>query len=84
MIASGADTDRRPTVRMSDYSPQMERLTDLVDRVGELTQVVIAVAGGKPKRLRGSPRPQTAIERARQRQRERKHRMVVARVLPGR
>lgn len=76
-------TPEKPaSVRMSDYSPELERLTDLVDRVNELIQATIAVAGVKPKSVKAAPRPTTVLERVRKRNREKKHRDLVARLLP--
>jgi hypothetical protein len=79
------DDEPTPTVRMSEYSPELERLTDLMDRLGELIAVVAAANGvKKPKLPRPAPRPATASQRLRKRRREDKHRALVARVLPHR
>jgi hypothetical protein len=67
--------------RISEWSPELERLTDLVDRMGEVMVAVIASQGGKPPRLRPHPRPRTAIDRLRERKRYEHHKKTVARVI---
>lgn len=72
-----------PRQRLSEWSPEMERLTDVYDRLGELIRVVLATSTRKrPKKIPPAPRPTTALERVRNRMREQKHRSIVARVLP--
>lgn len=82
-----ADTDtnaprRPPSRRVSEYSAEVELLSALLDRVGEVVQAVAASAGAKPRKVTPAPRPVTAMERARTRRAKAKHRDVVARVLP--
>lgn len=67
--------------RMSEWSAEVERLTDLVDRMGEVVQAVIAVNGGKAPKLRPQPRPKTALDRVREKRRYEHHKKVVSRVL---
>lgn len=67
--------------RISEWSPELERLTDLVDRMGEVMIAVIASQGGKAPKIRPYPRPRTAIDRLRERKRYEHHKKVVARVL---
>lgn len=71
-----------PGPRLSDWSPEVEALYALVDRVTELIHLTAAVNGAKPGRMQPAPRPVTAFDRARIRRRVRKHRDLVARVLP--
>lgn len=73
---------KAPRQRMADYSAEVERLTDLVDLVRELIAATVAGQGVKPRRPIPAPRPVTAIERVRKRQREKQHRSLVARLLP--
>ncbi|HEX8632244.1 MAG TPA: hypothetical protein VF755_29145 [Catenuloplanes sp.] len=78
--------DRPPgpgRVPMSEFSPELEMLTNVFDRLGELIQAVTAAAGGKPPKVRPHPRPRTAMDRVRQRRSMAKHRTVVARMLPA-
>ncbi len=78
------DVDRPATRQMRDFSVEVEVLSVLTDRIGELIQAVAATKGAKPKPLRAMPRPATALQRLRARKRMRKHDSVVARMLPGR
>lgn len=66
--------------RISDYSPEVEMLTLIADRLAENTQVLLASRGGKPRKLPPLPRPVTAVEKARTRRRQAKHEWTVARV----
>lgn len=81
MLRRDRGGDSRPRRRMSDWSPAVEILTGILDRVGELTQAVAALGGAKPSKLPRAPYPVTAYDRVRQRRRADKHRSVVARVL---
>lgn len=67
--------------RMSEWSVELEKLTDVVDRLGELMQAVVASAGGKPPKIKPQPRPRTAMDRVKERRRMEHHRKVVSRVL---
>lgn len=71
----------KPVRRMSDWSPTVEMLTAILDRLGELVQAVAALGGAKPGKLPRAPYPVTALDRARNRQRVETHTSVVARVL---
>lgn len=71
-----------PRRRMSEWSPEVELLSIAVDRLSELIQAIAAGHGAKPTRLTPQPRPQTAHEQVKYRERVRKHESLVARVLP--
>lgn len=71
---------KNPVRRLSDYSPQVELLTLLNDRLAELIQVTVASRGGKPRRVPPMPRPVSAVEKVKNRRRHRKHEWTVARV----
>ena len=81
-MLAGRDMPKAPRRRMSEWSVEVELLSTAVDRITELIQTVAASHGAKPSRVTPQPRPQTAIERVEHRERMRKHRSVVARVLP--
>jgi hypothetical protein len=66
-------------VRMRDWSPELETLTLLVDRLGELIKAVVAVQGGKPPKIALLPRPKTAAEELRDPRRM--HRQILSKVL---
>lgn len=82
--SAGDDKPAKPTRRMADWSPTVEILTSILNRLGELTQAVAALGGAKPRKVQHAPYPVTAIEAARRRRREARHRMLVSRVLPKR
>lgn len=82
-VLDGPQPEKKPpAVRMADWSPEMEMLTNLLDAVRELTRVAAMAGGSKPKKTPPAPRPRTALDRLRERRREAKHRRVVAAVLP--
>lgn len=81
-----ADEDKSPTgPRLKDWSPEVDAIAKLADRVNTLIQAVIAVQGGKPPKLPLMDRPITAAERvARRREQEKlmaNHEMFKSRLL---
>lgn len=84
MAAVPEPAKRTPHRRMADWSPTVEILTAMLDRLAELTQTVAALGGAKPRKLPRAPHPVTAIDRARTRRRQQSHESLVARVLPNR
>lgn len=72
----------QPRRRMSEWSPEVELLSTVVDRISELIQAIAAGHGAKPTKIAPQPRPETAHERVQLRERIRKHEALVARVLP--
>lgn len=83
-LMSRPNPPKTPARRMSEFSPAVELLSIIADRIGEQTQVIASAHGAKPGKVRPMPRPVSAMDRVRQRRREAKHRALVARVLPGR
>lgn len=75
--------EQPPVRRWSEYGVQVELLTAIFDRLGEVPNAIAAANGAKPRKLKPYPRPVTAIERVRERKAEQKHRSVVSRVLPA-
>lgn len=67
--------------RISEWSLEVEKMTDVIDRLGEVMVAVIASNGGKAPRVRPQQRPKTAIDRLRERKRYEHHKKTVARVL---
>lgn len=70
-----------PERRMREWTPELEALATVADRLVDVIDVLSIANGGKASELRRSIRPVTAIERVRNRQRQRKHEALVARVL---
>ncbi len=55
---------------MTEWTPEMEMLTNLYDRMGEQITVALAAAGVKnPAKVKPAPRPKTAMDRMRQKRR---------------
>lgn len=65
---------------MVQWSPEAERLDEIIDALKGLTQTLIGVNGGKAQQVKPRPRPRTAFERARMRRQFSKHEQLVARV----
>lgn len=84
MAARINDGDQAPTRRMRDWSPTVELLTAVLNRLGELVQAVAALGGASPRQVPPAPHPVTAIERVKARNRKARHAALVARVLPHR
>jgi hypothetical protein len=79
LVAQPDGPPSRP--RVSDWSPDVARLTDIFDRLGELLAAVIATAsGGKVKPPPPSPRPSTAVDRLKAQAVKDRHRALVAEV----
>lgn len=70
--APTGDEDSSPVgPRLKDWSPEVDAIAKLADRINTLIQAVIASQGGKPPKLPLMDRPITAAERiARQREQE--------------
>jgi hypothetical protein len=68
--------------RLTEFSAEVAAIAAAVDRLGELIGALVAVNGGTPPKLQPYPRPVTAIERVRRRQRMEAHFDLVRRVLP--
>lgn len=81
-LAAHGDTDSgssRPSLAV--WSPEVEYLAAVVDRLGEVVQAVIStVPKAKPPRIKPVPRPKSAFDRARERRAWRRHGDLVAEV----
>lgn len=77
IMADTADTKKPsppdPGPRVSEYSPEVQRLDELIDKVTILTATVVGMLGGKARPGRPAQRPQTAFTRARQAQAAARH-----------
>lgn len=77
--------DRDPALagpHLTEWTPEVQALYGLADRLGTLIQVTLAAGGAKqPKPLPSWPRPRLAIDRVRERRRHQKHQRLVDRVL---
>lgn len=79
--SSRAKPQWRRTYR--EFSPEVEMLSALFDRIGELIRVTAGSRGAKTKQPMSAPRPIPAIDRIRYRTAEEKHKRLTARVLPN-
>lgn len=68
--------------RLSEWSPERERLDAIYDRLGEVVQAVVGSNGGRPPKIRPAQRPSTAVDRARRQLAFKQHQSLVARLLP--
>lgn len=81
MLRRDRGEEKKAKRRLSDWSPTVEVLTAILDRLGELTQAVAALGGAKPRKVPRAPYPVTAFDRVRNRNRSERHRSLVSRVL---
>jgi hypothetical protein len=82
MLRSEDGKSKKSRRRMSEWSAEAELLSTVADRIAELIQATVASRGAKPGTFAAAPRPETALDRVREQERIRKHRALVARVLP--
>lgn len=82
MAAVLADSPTEARERLSDWSPEREMLAAIFDRLGHLTSALIAVNGGKPPKVSAFPRPETAVQRHREMQRQKTHERLVSLLTP--
>lgn len=52
------------TPPLTEWTPEVQALAAVVDRLAEVANAVFASGGGKPSRARPYPRPVTAFDRA--------------------
>ncbi|MCW2674783.1 MAG: hypothetical protein JWP14_3372 [Frankiales bacterium] len=67
---------------MSEWSPELEALAVIVDRLSDLIGVSIAAAGGKPPTFKSFQRPKTEVDRLLDEQRKAQHEHLVRQLLP--
>lgn len=65
---------------LETFSPEVYEIAAAVDRLGEVIVTQIAAAGGKPPRVRPTPRPQSAFDRVKARRSWARHGDLVAEV----
>lgn len=66
-----------PGPALSEFTPQVAMLADIMDRLGDVVVATISAQGGKPPEIPRTPRPRTAVDRLRaQRDRERHESLV--------
>lgn len=84
-MADLPDDPARPTARWQrshrDYTPEVEMLTALFDRIGELILVTAASRGARGKPPSPGPRPAYAFEKARRQLTRQRHQQLAGRLL---
>lgn len=63
-LLGSIDDEKDKGPRLSDYTPEVQRLDIVTDLLQSLIATTIAAAGGKPGRTRPAKRPETAFARA--------------------
>lgn len=79
--APAAEASR--AIRMAEFSPEVEALYGVTDRLGDVVSGLVGLGGRKPPRISPLPRPSTAWERFAHRQDLERHQALVRRVLPN-
>lgn len=64
-----------------DYTAEVEMLSAVFDRIGELIRVTAAVHGGRGKPPPPAPRPVHAVERFGRRRAKTRHQQLVSRLM---
>jgi hypothetical protein len=78
----GNPSEGPPAPSMAIWSPEVDRLTTIIDVLRGVMQAVIASGGGRAKEQKPQPRPQSAMEVARLRVKQENHEALKARLLP--
>lgn len=68
--------------RLSEFSPEVQVMAEVRDLLATLINVQIARAGKKPSKVKPYPRPETALDRMRRRNRYERHQSLVERLRP--
>lgn len=69
--------------RFSEFSPEVEALSDITDRLGDVVRGISGMASGKRSRpIKAVPRPKTAFDRIGDIVDQERHDRLVARMLP--
>jgi hypothetical protein len=74
--------DTVPHPPLAQWTPELDTLAQILDRLGNLIGAVMAVAGNSPPRVTPALRPHTAFDRQRLEIRMTTHRRLVAQLLP--
>lgn len=77
LAANGGELPKPGPPPLTEYTPEVQRLDNLLDRLGEVIGAVIGAAGGKPPPVKPAQRPVTALARVRERAADAKHHALV-------
>ena len=76
------DDDAGKAIRLSDFSPEVEALYNVIDRLGDIVSGVVGLGGKRPPKIPTMRRPLTALKDIQFERRLAEHKALVARVLP--
>lgn len=83
-LMAGRDEDApTPPIRMAEFSPEVEALYGVVDRLGDVVSGLVGLGGKKPPKIAALRRPQTAWERIAHKRDVTRHESIVNRLLPN-
>lgn len=68
---------------LTEWTPEVQALAAVVDRLAEVANAIFASGGGKPSRARPYPRPVTAFDRARAKRHREAADDMVAQLFPA-
>lgn len=72
----------RASVSLSEFTPEVQALYDVIDRLGDVCAGLQGLGGKKPRPPRPIPRPKTAFDRVAFANRRRAHQALWERVKP--
>lgn len=78
----GDETSRGP--RFSEFSPEVEALYAVIERLGDVCAGLQGLGGKKPQQPKRLPRPETAYDRVKRAQRHAEYEKLKARLSPVR
>lgn len=83
MLGQNGDSPAASVPRLAEFGPDVQALAAVYDLLASLIGVTIAMqTGKKPKKIKPYPRPESALDRVRRRERYAAHRSLVSRLLP--
>lgn len=68
--------------RFAEFTPEVEALADVTDRLGDVVRGISGLAGKRPRPIKPIPRPKTAFDRVEMVIDQERHMSLVARLLP--
>ncbi len=83
-VKRDGESSARPEIPLTEWSPEMEALAAVVDRLAEVISAVVQSQGGKAPQIRPYPRPVTAADRAHAQARREADDALAAQLFPAR
>jgi hypothetical protein len=83
-LADGAEGEAAPSAPpLTEWSPVVAALAAVADRLSTLINVQVARGGGQTTKIAPYPRPVTAAQRIKERNKLTRHQELVARLIPA-